>query len=76
VLARTSSNLAGTSGLGLDAKLTNLLCTNIIVAKSKGVKTGCNLAEYSKEACGSKKAGGGGDNHDLIYLNWLRLNCI
>jgi hypothetical protein len=28
----------------------------IIVAKSKGVKTGCNLAEFSDESCGSKRA--------------------
>jgi hypothetical protein len=28
----------------------------IIVAKSKEVKIGSNLAEYSKEGCGSKRA--------------------
>jgi hypothetical protein len=40
----------------LDARLVNLLCKRITVAKSKEVKTGCNLAESSKEACGSKMA--------------------
>jgi hypothetical protein len=33
-----------------------LLCKNIIVAKSKEVKTGCNLAGSSKEGYGSKRA--------------------
>jgi hypothetical protein len=33
-----------------------LLCKKIIVAKSKKVKTGCNLAESSKEGYGSKRA--------------------
>jgi hypothetical protein len=40
----------------LEAKLTTLLCKTIIVAKSKEVKTGCNLTESSKERYGSKKA--------------------
>jgi hypothetical protein len=39
----------------LDAGLTSLLCKKIIVAKSKEVKTGCNLAESCKEGCGSKR---------------------
>jgi hypothetical protein len=40
----------------LDARLTTLLCKKKnIVAKSKEVKTGCNLAESSKEGCGSKR---------------------
>jgi hypothetical protein len=34
---------------GLHARLTILLCKKITVAKSKEVKTGCNLAEISKE---------------------------
>jgi hypothetical protein len=38
----------------LNARLTTLLCKKIIVAKSKEVKTGCNLAETSKE--GSESA--------------------
>jgi hypothetical protein len=44
----------------LDARLTTLLCKNIIVAKSKEVKTGWSnsryLAEFSKEGYGSKRA--------------------
>jgi hypothetical protein len=44
-----------TLSLVLDARLTTLLCKKIIVAKSKEVKTGCNLAESSKEDCGSKR---------------------
>jgi hypothetical protein len=39
----------------LDAKLTTLLCKKNIVAKYKKVKTGCNLAESSKEGYGSKR---------------------
>jgi hypothetical protein len=33
-----------------------LLCKEIIVAKSKDVKTGSNMAEFSKEGYGSKNA--------------------
>jgi hypothetical protein len=33
-----------------------LLYEKNIVAKSKEVKTGCNLAEYSKEGYGSKRS--------------------
>jgi hypothetical protein len=33
----------------------NLACKNIIVAKSKEMKTGSNLAESSKEGYGSKR---------------------
>jgi hypothetical protein len=33
-----------------------LLSKNIIVAKSKEVKTGCNMAEPFKEDYGSKRA--------------------
>jgi hypothetical protein len=40
---------------GLDAWLTTLLCKNIIT-KSKEIKSGCSLAESSKEGCGSKRA--------------------
>jgi hypothetical protein len=40
----------------LDAGLTTLLCYKIVVAKSKEVKTGCNLSESNKEGYGSKKA--------------------
>jgi hypothetical protein len=39
----------------LGAKLTTLLCKEIIVAKSKA-KTGCNPAEPSKEGSGPKWA--------------------
>jgi hypothetical protein len=41
---------------GLDARLTTLLCKKSIVAKSKELKTGCNLAESSKDGYGSKRA--------------------
>jgi hypothetical protein len=33
-----------------------LLCETIIVANSKEVKTGPNLADSSEEGCGSKRA--------------------
>jgi hypothetical protein len=44
------------SGLGLEARLTTLLCGNniyiyiylFIVARSKAAKTGCSLAKFSK----------------------------
>jgi hypothetical protein len=37
----------------IDTRLTTLLCKNIIVMISKKVKTGRDLAEFSKEGCGS-----------------------
>jgi hypothetical protein len=40
----------------LEARLTTLLIKKIIVTNSKEVKTGCNLAESSKEGYGSKRA--------------------
>jgi hypothetical protein len=47
----------------LDARLTTLLFKNIVVVKFKEVKTGwsnsqewTNLAESSREGCGSKSA--------------------
>jgi hypothetical protein len=43
-------------GAGRKARLTTFLCKNMIVAKNKQVKTGCNLAEYSEEGYGSKRA--------------------
>jgi hypothetical protein len=36
--------------------MTTLVCKRIVVAKSKELKTGCNLAECSKEGHGSKRA--------------------
>jgi hypothetical protein len=47
---------------GLDARLTTLLCTKISVVKSKEVKTGCNLAESSKESYADDD-----DNDDLPH---------
>jgi hypothetical protein len=41
----------------LHARLTTLLCKKNTVAKPKEMKTGCNLAESSKEDYGSKRAG-------------------
>jgi hypothetical protein len=40
----------------LDARLTTLFCKTVIVAKSKEVKTGCNLTEISREGYDSKEA--------------------
>jgi hypothetical protein len=40
----------------MDARLMILLCRKITGAKSKEVKTGCNLAESSKEGYGLKRA--------------------
>jgi hypothetical protein len=41
------------------------------LAKSKDVKTGCNVAEHSEEGCGLKKGcfanGGGGDVDGSMY---------
>jgi hypothetical protein len=39
----------------VDTRLKTLLCKKIIVAKCKEVKTGCNLAESSKEGYGPKR---------------------
>jgi hypothetical protein len=41
---------------GLDARLTTFIRKQKIVAKSKEVKTGWNVAEYSSEGYGSKRA--------------------
>jgi hypothetical protein len=46
----------GPPGWRLDARLKTLLCKNIIIMKSKEVKTGSNLAEPCKEGCGSRRA--------------------
>jgi hypothetical protein len=45
----------GLPGWRLDARLTTLLCKKI-VSKSKDMKTGSNLTEFSKEGYGSKRA--------------------
>jgi hypothetical protein len=41
--------------LGLDPRLTNFLCKKNIIAKSKKVKTGCSVTEFSKEGYGSER---------------------
>jgi hypothetical protein len=46
--------MPGPSGLELDTRLTDLLCKRINVAKSDEVKNGSNLAEFSREGCGSE----------------------
>jgi hypothetical protein len=51
----------------LDARPTTLPCKQIIVAKSKEVKTGCNLAESSKEGYGSKRA---------VLPMMMMMNCV
>jgi hypothetical protein len=43
-----------------------LLCKNNIVAKSKEVKTGCSLAESSKESYGSKRGCSANDDDDDV----------
>jgi hypothetical protein len=49
--------LEGPPDWGLDARLTTfLLKKKYIVPKSKEMKTKSNLAGYSKEVCGSKRA--------------------
>jgi hypothetical protein len=54
ILKKKKRGLSGPPHWRLDARLTTLLCKNII-AKSKKVKTGCKMTESSKEGCGSKK---------------------
>jgi hypothetical protein len=57
-----------------------LLCKNIIVAKSKEVKTRCNLAESFKKGCDSKKGCFASDDDDddddnecyLITFGWFQ----
>jgi hypothetical protein len=39
----------------LDARLTTLLYKTIIIEKYEEVKTGCNLAEFSRKGYGSKR---------------------
>jgi hypothetical protein len=55
-LIRNIFQFRGSPAWGLVTRLTTLLCKKIIVAKSKEVKPGCNLAESSKEGYGSKRA--------------------
>jgi hypothetical protein len=52
----------------LDARLMTLVCTKIIVAKSKVVKTGCNLEEFSKDGYGSKKGCFSNDDDDPFNI--------
>jgi hypothetical protein len=52
---RTPVQGPGSSGWGLDVRLTTLLCKEIIVAKSEVVKTQSDPAESSKEDCGSER---------------------
>jgi hypothetical protein len=42
--------------LGVGCKADYQHCKKITVAKSRDVKTRCNLAEFSKEGYGSKRA--------------------
>jgi hypothetical protein len=54
----------------LDARLTTLLCKKKkknTSAKSKEVKTGCNLPESSKEGNGSKRPLAN-DENDAIFV--------
>jgi hypothetical protein len=63
---------------GLDAGLTTLLCKRSIVAKSKEVKTGSSLAEFSKEGWGSKKRYFASDDDvdDDMVCNWTTCRTI
>jgi hypothetical protein len=54
--SREIKKKTGSPGWGLDSRLMTLPCKEIIVAKFKEVKTGCNLAKSSKEGYGSKRA--------------------
>jgi hypothetical protein len=51
----TGGQRSSPPGWMLDRRPTTLLCKKITVAKSKEVKTGCNLAESSKEGYGFKR---------------------
>jgi hypothetical protein len=51
----------------LDARLTTLLCKEIIVAKSKEVKPQSNLAESSREGSGLQKK-------NLLFLPTMMTN--
>jgi hypothetical protein len=51
----------------LGARLTTLACKKVIVAKSKEVKIGCNLAESSEEGYGSKR--GCSANYIIIIIS-------
>jgi hypothetical protein len=44
-----------------------MLCKKITAAKSKEVKTGCNLAESSKEGYGSKRAVASDDDEQKTH---------
>jgi hypothetical protein len=52
----TLTQITDPPGWGLESRLTTLFCKRNIVAKSKEVKSGCNLAVSSKEGYGSKSA--------------------
>jgi hypothetical protein len=54
VTGRHTYKRPGLPGCGLDARLKTLLCKNYH-CKIKKSKTGCNLAESSKESYGSKR---------------------
>jgi hypothetical protein len=56
-------------GGGLKARMTTSLY-EIIVAKSKDVKTGCYLAEYSKEGYGPKMGSFANDDEDNSERLW------
>jgi hypothetical protein len=53
--------------LGLAARPMTLICKKITVEISKEVETGCNVAESSKEVCGSKR---------VVFLLLLMMNEI
>jgi hypothetical protein len=42
-------------GGGMEANLTTVIGEGILLAKSKELKTRCNLIEYSEEGYGSKR---------------------
>jgi hypothetical protein len=52
----------------LDARLTTFLCKRNIVAKPKELKSGCKLAESSKEGYDSKTATFANDGLDIVSI--------
>jgi hypothetical protein len=49
---------------GSDAGLRTMLCKKITAARSKEVQTGCNLAEFSGECHGPKRADDNDEDDD------------
>jgi hypothetical protein len=59
----------------LEARLTVLLCKKRSLAKSKKVKTGSNLAEFSKKGYGSKGLFPSDDEDEEYLTKYKETNC-